>query len=39
MFINEMNKTREISLWLNNWLIFSTMIETLGVGEKYNESQ
>ena len=39
MIINEMNKTREISPWPNNWLMFSAMIEAffLNIGEKYNE--
>ena len=39
MVISEMRKTREISPWNNNWLMFSAMIETffLYVGEKYDE--
>lgn len=39
MVISEMRKTREISPWHNNWLIFTAMIETffLNIGEQYNK--
>ncbi len=39
LVISEMRKTREISPWLNNWLLFSAMIEAffLDIGEEYDE--
>lgn len=39
MVISEMRKTREITPWSNNWLMFSAMIEAffLEIGEQYDE--
>ena len=39
MIISEMRKTRKISPYQSNWLMFTAMIETffLNIGEQYNE--
>ena len=39
MIISEMRKTRKISPYFTNWLMFTAMIETffLNIGEQYNE--